>query len=263
MDEIKKMTIADIIPSDTLTVLATLGKKKVELPVEYAVLSEAEKTALDEKYGSRVVPLENILTRLQEKVVEISFKGNISKLELLVVNSNGVFHWDNVKVYKTKTSEGKDIHIIFSSREEGEKYNRRRGVRIPLDERMEIEQDGDKFPVVVRDISYCGMSFIEPDGKEVEPGTIFTLYLTEKDEEGEKLIGTFDAKILNKRTIKTGQVICGCVISAEYAAMLQKFVIIKQMEKVRGRKSQKIITKVKTGEYWKDDLAEELNESIT
>ncbi|WP_176761836.1 PilZ domain-containing protein [Pseudobutyrivibrio sp. YE44] len=242
-----------------------LGKKKIELPAEYASLSEAEHKELFDKYGTRVVPIENILTHLQEKIVEVSFKGNhLSDTELLAVTSVGVFRWKNVKIFKVTLTTGKVIHIIFSAREDGEKFNRRRGVRLNLDKQMDIELNGERFKAVVRDISYCGMSFVKPEGLEIEPGMPIVLHLSElADDEDDRVVGAFEGKVLNKRIISSGAEVCGCVISAEHAAFLQRYIAIKQMERASGKRSEKTLTKVKTGEYWQNDLAEVLNESIT
>ncbi len=262
MNNNSKYEISDINEKTTLTLIATMENQKMELPVEFADISVAEREEILKKYKGKVLPIEDIYMTRNEKKVSVSFKGHASKLELLAITENGVYHWDNVQIYKATLESGRTIQVIFSSRLEGEKFNRRRGIRINIDKKMDIEQNGEKQSVIVRDISYCGMSFIEPDNNEVETGTEFVLYLTDTMDDEERLVGTFNGKILNKRNSSGGQVICGCVISAEHAAFLQRYIAMKQMEIISGKKNAKILTKVKTGEYWQDDLAEAINDEI-
>ena len=257
------ITIADINKDYTLSIIATLDSKTIEMPVEYARLTVEEVAEVDKRFGQDIVPLENIMTKIQEKMLEVSFKGHVSTLDLVAVSEEGVFKWAHAKVYRVKLASGKEINLITSKQRFGEKFNRRRGVRIDLDKAMKLEQQGQTYTVVVRDLSYCGVSFVEPNGAQVQKGMPFTLHLSENSDDGEKLIGAFTGKILNQRTLDSGAVVSGCILSASHASFLQRYIAAKQMEQISGkRKKAAGIKKTVTGEDWQRKLADALEASL-
>lgn len=258
-----KITIADITKDYTLSIIATLDSKTIEMPAEYAKLSSEEVSEIEKRFGPDIIPLENIMTKIQEKMLEVSFKGHVSTLDLVAVSEEGVFKWAHAKVYRVKLATGKEINLLTSKQRFGEKFNRRRGVRIDLDKAMKIEQQDQTYTVVVRDLSYCGVSFVEPNGTQVQKGMPFTLHLSENSEDGEKLIGAFTGKILNQRTLDSGAVVSGCILSASHASFLQRYIATKQMEEISGkRKKDAGIKKTVTGEDWQLKLADALEASL-
>lgn len=258
-----EITIADITKDYTLSIIATLDSKTIEMPAEYAKLSSEEVSEIEKRFGPDIIPLENIMTKIQEKMLEVSFKGHVSTLDLVAVSEEGVFKWAHAKVYRVKLATGKEINLLTSKQRFGEKFNRRRGVRIDLDKAMKIEQQDQTYTVVVRDLSYCGVSFVEPNGAQVQKGMPFTLHLSENSEDGEKLIGAFTGKILNQRTLDSGAVVSGCILSASHASFLQRYIATKQMEEISGkRKKDAGIKKTATGEDWQLKLADALEASL-
>ncbi|MBR5636344.1 MAG: PilZ domain-containing protein [Pseudobutyrivibrio sp.] len=257
-----RLSIADINSEITLSVLATLDNKTIELPVEYAKLTEEELSGVRALYGPHVLPLENVVKEWQEKLMEVSFKGHLSKLELLAVNTEGVFLWDNVKIYKVKLTSGKTINILKAPAVEGEKFNRRRGVRIALDKSMQLQQEGSFHTVIVRDLSYCGIGFIEPGKSSVEVGKSFILFLTEDTEDGEKIVGKFVGKVINQRDLPAGGVFSGCILSAQHSTFLQRYIAMKQLEQISGRRQNISIQRTEIGVDWKSKIVDSLVESL-
>ena len=258
---ITKLHISEVTEKANISVQATLDNKKLELPTEYAILDEKEREEFTSKYGKKGIPMENIIQMWQDKVREVDFTGSVSKLDLIVVNEQGVFKWENIKIYKFTFSSGRGIHVALPTLEEGYKYNRRRGVRINIDRVMEVEQDDTMYSVIVRDLSYCGVGFVEPLGSQIDPKREFILHLAEDTDDGEKIIGRFFGKIINQKDDVNGGIFSGCTISSDHAEFLQRYIATKQIEAIRGNNSEPGIKRIKTGEFWKEDIAEAISKT--
>ncbi|NEX00944.1 hypothetical protein SAMN04487829_0526 [Pseudobutyrivibrio sp. NOR37] len=257
----KGLLLSNIKKDYTLSIVAKLKGKKVDLPLEYAELTDEEYEELTEKYGQEILPLEPIVSQWEKKLLEISFKGHESVLELFVVTNEEVFQWVAVKVFRINLSTGRYINMITSSLLYGKKYNRRRGVRINIDKVMNLEQEGETFHVIVKDLSYCGVGFFELGEGMVKKGVPFILHLTEPGENGEeKLVCKLVGKILNQRN-DSGGIFSGCILSTKHAAFLQRYIAMKQLEQISGRKQDFGITHNVIGENWKRDRAERLKAS--
>ena len=256
----KGLLLSNIKKDYTLSIVATLKGKKLDLPLEYAELTDEEYNELTEKYGKEILPLEPIVRQWEEKLLEISFKGHESVLELFVVTNEEVFQWTAVKVFRINLSTGRYINMIISDLICGKKYNRRRGVRINIDKVMNLMQEGENFHVIVKDLSYCGVGFFELGEGMVKKGVPFILHLTETGEDGEdKLVGKLVGKILHQRK-DAGGVFSGCILSTKHAAFLQRYIAMKQMEQISGRKQNFSISHNASGEDWKSEIVDRLNE---
>ena len=159
MGKEEKINISNITPDDNISVTALMDNKKLELPAKYANLTEEQNQLIHRIYGDKILPLELIVKEVNGEALTVSFDTKNSLLQFVVVNKQGVFKWDNIKVKKHSFQDGKSIHIITAVNPEGKKHNRRRGVRVSVDTRMTIEQNDTKYIVLVRDISYCGFKF--------------------------------------------------------------------------------------------------------
>lgn len=258
---IPKLTIREIDKDITLSVIATLDNKKLELPVDYAHISDSELVEIRAKYGENIVPLEDVVQEWKRKLFKVSFKGHLSKLDLMAINTEGVFIWENVKIYKVILASGKNVNLLKSDRDEGVKFNRRRGVRIALDKSMDIQQDGEIHKVVVRDLSYCGVGFIEySETSNIKMGEPFELFLVEDTKDGENLVGKFTGKVINQRELPAGGIFNGCVLSAAHSNFLQRYIAMKQLEQISGKKRPATIQKNVTGDNWKGIIVESLAE---
>lgn len=258
----KNLRINEINASATISIMASFGKRQIELPADYADLTTGEVQELVNRFDNKFLPLDSILKEWQDRLKEVNFKGSISKLDLLVVDGDSVFIWEGVKIYKYTLSTGKTIQVVCPIIHEGQKYNRRRGVRITIDKVMDVEQDSNVFSVIVRDLSYCGVSFVEPmETTQLDPSKPFTLHLIEDSEEGENLVGLFTGKISNQQEIDQG-ILNGCELASEHASALQKYIAIKQLEQIRGKKYGKAITRTTSGEYWREELGDRFKSSM-
>ncbi len=250
-----KLNISEVTPEATISVIATLDKKKIELPTKYALLTEDEEKELNDKYGDKYLALENILKMWQDKLKEVNFTGSISKLSLIAITKEGIFHWDDIKIYKYTFKSGKNIHLVLSMNPVGEKYNRRRGIRINLDKIMSIEQDGEVHTVIVRDLSYCGVAFEEPSGSKIDPSKAFVLKLIDTTPEGEEyLVARLTGRINNQKEKEDGGVVSGCILAADHASELQRYIATKQIDMIRGKRIGKVVTKIEEGENWKNKI---------
>jgi hypothetical protein len=102
---------------------------------------------------------------------------------------------------------------------------------------MDVEQGQSIYNVIVRDISYCGVAFIEPmvEESQLDASKPFALHLYDEGEDGERLVGIFRGKITNQQKIDSG-ILNGCEIAADHASELQKYIANKQIEELRGKK---------------------------
>ncbi len=263
MGKEEKINISNITPDDNICVTALMDNKKLELPVQYANLSEEQSQLIHRIYGDKILPLELIVKEVNGEAHTVSFDSKNSILQFVVVNKQGVFKWDNIKVKKHSFQDGKSIHIITAVNPEGKKHNRRRGVRVSIDTRMTIEQNDVKYIVLVRDISYCGFSFINLSPDEFDPNMPFLLHLTERDGDKSFLVGKFVGKVLRQQEQENSPTIYGCMLSGKHAGKLQKYVALKQVEFLSGKKQYAEIRKTSTSEDWKAEVAEALSESDT
>lgn len=262
MNKKKSLNIVEINSGTTLSVVANYNGKKLDLQAEYALVSEKEIAELKEAFGAHIVPVEEITLEQGGKSYTVSFDGHISHIQLVAVNRDGAFLWENVRVARTKLPSGHKIHVLILLNPDGQAFNRRRGVRINLDRNMEVQQDGQSYKVLVRDISYCGVGFYEALGTNLTVGEPFTLLLSEENRDGETILGKITGKILNQREAESGGVITGCVINAQHAEFLQKYIALKQIERISGKKQDMTLQKTVAGDNWKEKIVDALEASI-
>lgn len=255
-----KMNITTISPDDNISVTALLDNKKVDLDVDYASISEDEMNQLIRKYGKLILPIELITTEFDGDNITVNFDSQNCLLKFIVVNQAGVFKWDHIKVKKHTFPSGKAVHVVISLVPEGVKYNRRRGVRVSIDTRMEIEQNDVKYMVLVRDISYCGFSFINLTPGDFNPAQPFLLHLIERDGDRSFTVGKFVGKVLRTQEMDNLPTVYGCILSEKHAMQLQKYVAMKQMEFISGKKQYSEIQKTSNSQDWRALMAEALAE---
>lgn len=254
-----KLNISDVTSEANISIIGVLDNKKMELPTEYANLTEAEIQELDEKF-SDYLALETILKQWQEKLQEVSFKGTVSKIDLIVINSDGVYHWENVKIIRYVLQSGKSIHIATVRNPEGERYNRRRGIRININKKMKVIQDDKVYPVIVKDLSYCGVAIEELNGSEIDKDKAFVLMLTDTDADGvEFLVAKLTGRVNNQKETGNGSVVSGCILAADHASDLQRYIANKQIAEIRGMNVGKKIKKNVVGDNWKKEIAIQLD----
>ncbi|SFH57354.1 PilZ domain-containing protein [Pseudobutyrivibrio sp. OR37] len=231
---LQKIHIVRITKDDTISILATVNDRLLELPLTYAELTVGEKEELIDRYGAQVLAVGNILKMWQDKINEIHVKGKISKLDLIDVNPYGVFKWDNVKINKCVLKTGKLIYVITPKSSEGARYNRRRGVRIKIDKPMTVEQNEKFYTVIVKDISYCGVAIEELGVSKLDTKQEFILHFSETDLDGnDKPVGEFWGRVKTQKNNENGSVVSGCVFSADHASFLQKYIATKQIERMK------------------------------
>ncbi|MCR5417215.1 MAG: PilZ domain-containing protein [Pseudobutyrivibrio sp.] len=252
------------IPIDaTVYIVANLGNKTAELQSKMSSLNEEEKEELTKMYGDTAICIEPIVRGEGDNVKEVSFSGHVSKLELLASTTNGMFKWSPVAVNNQKLSSGKVVNVVKPKFTEGKYINRRRGVRVNLDKAMIVEQNGEKYNVVVKDISYCGVGFVEPKEGKLDPNEPFVLHLMETTKDNENIVlGKFGGKILYQKSLESGGVFSGCVLGSQHADYLQKYVATKQLEIISGKSRMAPLQKSVEGENWKENITEALESSF-
>ena len=264
MSKEKKMQlhIMDVKPTDSISITAMLESKKVELSATYAELTEEQTAFLNVNYGNHYLPVELITQKINGEERPVSFDEHNSALKVVVVNPDGVFKFENVLIRKVTLPQDRTFHLINAVSTIGIRYNRRRGVRVNVDSRMEIDQSDNKIIILVREISYCGFSFINLSPTDIDIDRPFLLNLIERDGDKSFLVGKFIGKVHRVEESKEGNTIYGCILAEKHAAQLQKYVAMKQMEAVSGKKSFADIQKISTSESWRQEVAEALGRSL-
>lgn len=261
-EKVSKLHINDVKASDRITVIAMMDNKKIELPAKFAELTEEERGELS-VYGKNILAVEGIVQEKEKELYIVSFTGHVSVLESIVINEDGVFKFDYVQIKKHELKSGKVIHVIVAINPEGKRYNRRRGIRINLDTSMTIEQGEQKFVVLVRDMSYCGVGFVNLSPEEIDRKKPFILNLVEKDEDKSFTVGKFIGKVHRVYEQENGSTTYGCIIAEKHAEFLQRYIALKQMEAINGKKAFNSLQKTSENENWRADVASALNELLT
>ncbi len=256
-----KVNISEINAQAKITVMALMDKKKIELPAKLAQLSDQELAELS-KFGKNVLPLESIVQQKEKDIYIVSFSGHISVLGMIVVNSDGVFLWDHIQIKKHVFSTGKIIHLVVALVPDGKRHNRRRGIRINIDTTMTLEQGESKYLVLLKDLSYCGLSFVNLSPEEPDYSQPFLIHLTEKNEDKSFLIAKIITKVHRSHETKDGITVYGCIVHEKHANLLQRYIALKQMEAVNGKRPIKEVQKTSNKETWRADVAEALNDLI-
>ncbi len=258
----KELTISEVKPENSIEVTALMDNKQVDIPVTYANVTEEEVNTLTTIFGKNFIPIELIMHDVNGQSVPVSFEKQNSVLQIVVVSSNGVFKFKNVRIVKQEFKNGRVLHVIHVLTPKGIPYNRRRGVRVNIDTRMEIEQNDEKFQVLVREISYCGFSFINLSPNEFNEKQQFLLVLIERDGDKHFTVGKFIGKVHRVEKAPNGANIYGCILHEKHAAKLQKYVAMKQLEFLNGKKAFFDIQKNSNGENWRADVADALKTSL-
>ena len=86
------------------------------------------------------------------------------------------------------------------------------------------------------------------------------IYLTDTNEDGEDyLVAKLTGRINNQKDYDEGRILCGCILAADHASELQRYIANKQIEAIRGKSLGKKLTKSVSGENWQAKLIDELN----
>ncbi|MCR4694177.1 MAG: PilZ domain-containing protein [Pseudobutyrivibrio sp.] len=235
-NDVKTIKFTDIDREASLSIAASMDQKKVELPAVYAELTKEESDELTLRYGDRVIPIETMHSKGPDKGLLISFEDHDANLDLVVVCEKGVFRFEHVNLKKYTFATGKVVQLVTCSRLEGSRYNRRRGVRVGIHRWMKLNQDGNEFTVMVRDLSYCGIGLYENGGSKIDITKPFIIELTEAGENNkDQFVTKLAGKVVNQIKDDNGGVVSGCALSKQHEEFLQKYVAQKQLEAIRKR----------------------------
>lgn len=259
----QQLHISEVKPEDSISVTAIMDGKKVEISCTYAELTEEQKEFLNVNYGNHYLPVELITMEVNGEEIPVSFQGQNSVLQVVVVNSDGVFKFEKILIRKTTLPGEKTFHLINAISTLGIRFNRRRGVRVNVDTRMELEQGEVKFVILVREISYCGFSFINLSQTDVDINRPFILNLIERDGDKSFSYGKFIGKVHRVEEVKGGNTIYGCVLADKHADQLQKYVAMKQLEILTGKKAfAEDIQKNSNSDRWRAEIADALGDTL-
>jgi len=257
----EKVYLSNIDDNAILSVYASADNKTVEINVKYTNLNDIELEDFVSKFSKNALPLEPILQMWEEKLMAVSFEGKKTGVELVAVLNSQVYRWKAIRIIKYKLPTGRDINVVLPTYFVGEKYNRRRGVRVPLDKLMSVEQDDSIYPVIVKDLSYCGVAVSELGTKNINPDKPFILRLVENVDGQDVFVGNFVAKVVNQME-NNGNTVYGCELASKHAGFLQKYIARKQMEILNGGRCIPRIQKINNDEAtWKADTANDLKKS--
>ena len=258
----QQLHISEVQPTDSISVTAMMGEKKVELSATYAELTEEQVEFLNVNYGNHYLPVELITQEVNGEEVPVSFDGQNSVLHVVVANPSGVYKYEHILIRKTTLPGDKTFHLINAISTIGIRFNRRRGVRVNIDSRMELEQGEEKFQILVREISYCGFSFINLSPNDVDTTRPFILHIIERDDDKSFTIGKFIGKVHRVEEKEGSGTIYGCILAEKHANQLQRYIAMKQMEALTGKKAFVDIQKNSNSDRWRQEIADALGATL-
>ncbi len=258
MDTIK---IQDLTSESSLSILALIDDKQTEVPIKMAVLTEDEMDEDSSIINGPFVPLDVIVHEMDKKFAVISFQNARADIQLIAVHDGEIYKWDNVMVTMIQLENGKKIHLCKLQNSKGTKFNRRRGVRLPLDQAMEVQQKGTTYKVIVRDLSYCGIGLLERGESKLDVKEPFILFLSERNKDKEVIVGKITAKIIRQEKTENGDTISGCITAKGHYNFLQRYIAIKQMERIKGE-SMNGVQRTCNNENWRYTTAKELGRDL-
>ena len=258
----KTLDIEELNSEAMLSLMAIIEGKQVELPLTMAQLSGEEKAELQNRIKGSILALEVVMMEGAERPTIINFKNAAAEMTLYAVVGEDAYRWDNVRIGLLQLKTGRRVHVLKPVISAGQKHNRRKGLRLDMDITMEILQDGRKVNVLVQDISYCGLRILERGGSQLDKEQPFIVALIDDNKGERKPVINLDAKIVRQKVFENGDVESGCIIAKGQQDFLQRYVAIKQMERIRGGVVYKTIARTDTTEDWKKNTAEKLSEEI-
>lgn len=252
------MKLSDITTESHLSIRAVIEDNETEVPIKMAVLEDADIMELNRAIHEPFIPLEVVVQEYEKKMQVVSFHHHQAKLSLVAVHEDELYIWNNIRVEFHTLNSGKKVHLLVTMSNVGEKYNRRRGVRIDFHRHMDVRQNGKNLNILVKDISYCGIGFIEFGESKLDPNAPFVLMLTDEEDGNKVLVGKITGKVIRQETTEGGVTLSGCIVAKDHYAFLQKYLAIKQLEQIRGKPSYKSVQKMDESEDWKNNVKKRL-----
>ena len=99
-----------------------------------------------------------------------------------------------------------------------------------------------------------------PTYEENEDLIRFICKNVDTNEDGEDyLVAKLTGRINNQKDYDEGIILCGCILAADHASELQRYIANKQIEAIRGKKIGKRISKNVSGDNWQEKVINKLN----
>lgn len=210
------MTISDLAPQHTVTLVVTVGIKSKDLTTTIA------------EVHSDYVLLEPILVDGRT----VGF-GDTCTIDFLYLQDQAVFAWHSVTLPLVKIKGQTYYRLILTG--EARPYNRRGCFRVYVGETMSItvfQSNGPQpFNVLVRDISESGFGFVSKEDYEVSRTIRLTIPLTERN------VLSLSATIVRKDfNEEKGTYSYGCKF-VEPNSHLSSYLMTKQRERQQEKMS--------------------------
>ena len=256
-----KANINELTSEHQLYIRASVGDQYTEVAIKLANLTDEQQEQVKRRVNGYYIALDVVVSEYQKKMQVISFQHHKADLALIALIGNDLFKWDGINVDMMVLNDGTKVHVLVLRAPEGLRYNRRRGIRVNIDRRMEIRQNDVTYNILVRDISYCGIGLQELGDSKLNMKDPFVLFLTENDGKRDVLIGKITGRVVRQEKLENGMTISGCITADSNHSFLQKYVATKQMELVSGKSKFKSIERNATGDDWKKNVADMLIEA--
>jgi len=254
----EKLSINSLREGANVSLRALLDGKYTDIPISIAQVEDEERLELNKKINCPYVALDVIVQEWQKKFMVVSFQQKEAQIALVAVHEKGIFKWDNVKVDMFVLESGKRVHVVRVMSEYGERFNRRRGVRIDFGKNMDVRQGGKTHRLLVKDISYCGVGFVEYGESQLSADEPFVLFLSDEEDGKDVLVGKFTGKMVRQDVLENGVTISGCIFASDHYPFLQKYLAVKQMQQINSKFKYKSVTKYDEGKDWKTNTVKQL-----
>ncbi len=144
-------------------------------------------------------------------------------IELLVIRQTPYF-WQKVTINPIVYHD-QNCHVI-TTKLPGIKFNRRNNFRVFIGEMGQlVDNKGEKYPIIVKDLSNSGFAFTIKKDIEIEMQKLVTLSFTDKEQQRYfELVG----RPIRRYEVENSMVY-GCILSKRYME-LENYLAQKQME---------------------------------
>lgn len=218
------MHFSEISPGMVAQVVAARGARTKEFETKITEVDLANQTA----------KIEAICR--DGKLVGFDIEGIILAIYIINFHDSRVYQFNNISIRSFRNPDGSLYQVVTFKTPEGKVANRRGAVRVWLgtEGKVVLGNKKEEHPVVIKDISATGISFVCDEDTEVEMGMPITLSFFD-----EKMCRPFtlNANVVRYADLEDHtRIVYGCRFSSESDA-ISRYVNEKQREKLKATRT--------------------------
>lgn len=214
------MLITDILPENKVVLQVTIGTNKLEF----------ESVSI----GETSVPKKGLLVEAmkhEDKVLGFRTSGITCSVISVNTEDKKPYIWRDVTVRTVKGNDGVVYHVLICS-QSAVPINRRENYRVwlGLDGFVQLGINSDPKPVVVKDISATGISFMSHEDIDVNSGIPVHLRFID---DVSNLKFDLSGLMVRKEELKDAKKIYGCRLDSDNP-LIRKYVNEKQIQQAKS-----------------------------